>query len=499
MALTAEELSKLGKKERKDGWYYISVSGSPEVRGMVYGYRMAGEILAAVREAKQLIELQTGVDWEFFKTDETSIIHNWLKHLKSDLYKEFYQEMEGMVRGVIINEKECEKYPDFELTVEDLVLWNGYEELTSYWFPTAADRIYAKLPGDHFEVKITQNTYKSFNCGAHDHCSAFIATGSYTERRKIVMAHNSFTPFENGNYENVITDITPEKGNKMIMQSEPGYIHSMSDFYLTGFPDGNGLMITETTIGGFNAYDDSGAPEFVRIRYAAQYAESLDEFVELFWKNNNGGYANTWLVGDTRSGEIMRYEAGLKFYKVDKTSDGYFAGFNAPLDAHIRNFECSNSGFADIRRHQGARQVRIPQLMEQYKGQINDEIAKKILADHYDVYLEKENPCSRTICAHYELDDRKYMSAAGRPGPYQPRGAVDGLVADSEDAEKMRLWCRWGSSCGMPFKAEDFLKMHPQFEYLRPFLKDRPTQNWTTFASQNESDSGCEASAKKEP
>lgn len=99
-------------------------------------------------------------------------------------------------------------------------------------------------------------------------------------------------------------------------------------------------------------------------------------------------------------------------------TDGYFAGFNAPLDPRIQNFECSNSGFADIRRHQGARQVRIPQLMEEYKGKIDNEIAQKIMADHFDVYLNRENPCSRTICAHYELDDRMYMSQAGRPLPF---------------------------------------------------------------------------------
>jgi len=253
----------------------------------------------------------------------------------------------------------------------------------------------------------------------------------------------------------------------------------MFDFYETRSGDTTGLMITETTIGGFNAYDESGAPEFARIRYAAQYANSLDDFVEKFWKNNNGGYANTWLVGDISTNEIMRFEAGLKFYKIDKTTDGYFAGFNAPLDPRIRNLECSNSGFADIRRHQGARQVRIPQLMEEYKGRINNEIAKKILADHYDVYLNKENPCSRTICSHYELYDRAFMSQSGRPVPYQPRGAVDGVTADSKNEIELSLWCRWGSSCGMDFNADSFLKKNPQFDYLKPYLKDRPSQPWT--------------------
>lgn len=461
----------------KNGWNYVHIEGSPFERGCAYGRLLADEILQAVEENKRLVELQTGLSWEFFIKNPKSILKNWITHLQSDPYEEFYYEMMGIALGVNA------KFRQNVVTVDDIILWNGYEELTDYWFPTVAHELYNDLEGQNMESDGAR-TFKDFNIGSDDHCSAFIATGSYTKDGGIVMAHNSFTPFENGNYQNVIVDMVPESGNSFIMQAEPGYIHSMSDFYETRTGEGKGLMITETTIGGFSAYNPEGAPEFVRIRYAVQYAGTLDEFVELFWKNNNGGYANTWLVGDIETNEIMRFEAGLKFYKVDKTKDGYFAGFNAPLDPRIRNFECSNSGFADIRRHQGSRQVRIPQLMEQYKGRIDNEAAQEILADHYDVYLEKENPCSRTVCSHYELDDRAFMSQPGRPVPFQPRGAVDGLTATSADTRDLRLWARWGSSCGTPFVAEEFLKKHPQFEYLRSFLRDRPSQPWTEFKSR---------------
>jgi hypothetical protein len=233
--------------------------------------------------------------------------------------------------------------------------------------------------------------------------------------------------------------------------------------------------------GGFKAYDEKGIPEFVRIRKAAQYADNMDLFVNIMWDGNNGGYANTWLVGDNKTNEIMRFELGLKFYKVDKSTNGAFAGFNAPLDPRIRNFECSNSGFADIRRHQGARQVRIPQLLEQYKGKIDMESAMKILSDHYDVYLNKINPCSRTVCSHYELDAREFMSQSDRPVPFTPRGAVDGVVCTGASAANLAFWGRFGSSCGMGFDAKEFLQLHPQFEYLKDFLKDRPSQPWTEF------------------
>jgi hypothetical protein len=157
-------------------------------------------------------------------------------------------------------------------------------------------------------------------------------------------------------------------------------------------------------------------------------------------------------------------------------------GFNAAYDPRIRNLECSDSGYDDIRRHQGARRVRLTDLMEGNKGKIDLEMAKKIIADHYDVYLKKgDNPCSRTVCSHYDLDGREYMSQSDRPLPYQPRGAMDGFVVDSEMAKKMTICGRWGSSCGIAFDAEKFFDEHRQWITQKPYIDSRPTQPWTNF------------------
>jgi hypothetical protein len=168
--------------------------------------------------------------------------------------------------------------------------------------------------------------------------------------------------------------------------------------------------------------------------------------------------------------------------KVDKTKNGYFIGFNAPYDPRIRNLECANTGFDDIRRHQGARRVRLADLMDLHKGKIDVEIAKQIIADHYDVYLNKVNPCSRTICSHYELDAREYMSQADRPKPYQPRGALNGKVCDSTMAKKMSFVGIYGNSCGTPFYKDVFCREHREWAYLHPYLHDRLRQPWTEFS-----------------
>lgn len=472
-----EQKNIKGYRCERNGWNYVRVEGDAGSRGRTYGSLMAEEIASALEEAKRLMILQTGLDWEFFKESEESIIKVWEQHINTEPYLEYLDELCGVIEGV-------QGRLDYQLDIKDLLIWNGLEELTNYWFPTVAGEIYNNLEGPG---KGSARTFKEFHLGAPDRCSAFIATGSYTEDHKIVVAHNTFSPFEYANFQNVVVEVLPSNGNRFIMQSQPGFLHSLSDFYITSTGEGKGLMITETTIGGFHAYAPQGVPEFLRIRRAVQYADTLDSFVDIFKEGNNGGYANTWLVGDIETGEIMRYEAGLKFHKTDRLTDGYFVGFNAALDPRIRNFECTNNGFADIRRHQGARQVRLPQLMEEYKGRLNMDIAKAILADHYDVYTGKEEPNSRTVCSHYELDDRRYMSRPGGPVPFQPRGAVDGIVACSRDAAELSFSARWGSSCGMAFEAEPFLQQHPQFEYLREFLKDRPSQPWTKFPPREDS------------
>jgi hypothetical protein len=149
--------------------------------------------------------------------------------------------------------------------------------------------------------------------------------------------------------------------------------------------------------------------------------------------------------------------------------------------------ECSNSGFYDVRRHQGARLVRLGDLMDEHKGKINIDIAKKIIADHYDVYLKKEdNPCSRTVCSHYDLDAREYMSQESRPKPFAPHGAVDGIVCDTKMAKNMSFSGRFGNSCGIPFITNKFIKEHRQYEKFAPYLMDRPTQPWTDFAADKQ-------------
>jgi hypothetical protein len=438
---------KNGVSYEKNGWTYISIKGKPKERGYAYGYLCAKNFKKIQTMLSFLMMESYGQTWDFF----IEKVSKDFKKMTQDDFPEFYEEMEGIVDGC--NANGC------KTNIDEIITWNFYCSIP-YWYSSISDNRVGK------------------EGGARDKCSAFMAVGDWTEDGKIVCAHNSFTDFIDGQYSNIVLDLNPEKGYRFIMQTSPCWIWSGTDFFVTA----KGIIGTETTIGGFLPYEKK-FPIGYRIRKAMQYGNTLDEYCEILLHENSGDYANSWLFGDTNTNEILRIELGLKYHNTERTKNGFFIGFNSVYDERIRNLEVNNSGFYDVRRHQGARLVRLGDLMDEHKGKINIDIAKKIIADHYDVYLKKEdNPCSRTVCSHYELDAREYMSQESRPKPFAPHGAVDGIVCDTKMAKNMSFSGRFGNSCGIPFVADKFFKEHRQFEKFAPYVFDRPSEPWTDFS-----------------
>ena len=460
---------KNGSRYMENGWIRVTIKGNPYDMGYANGYLLAPELKEIFTMLKFNLLESYGLTLEFF----VDVIPTLFREQIVNGYPEYYEEMKGITAGA--NARGA------KLTLDHIILWNSYYSI-GYMMGSLPKLInenpYLKEKyGDVFPEGSSDGVGASEG-GAKESCTGFIAVGDYTKDGKIVCAHNTFDQFIDSQFCNVIMEVKPTKGNSIIMQAAPGNIGSGTDYYVTS----NGLICTETTMGGFNKFVLKD-PIFCRIRKAMQYGKTLDECLEYLTHNNGGDYANSWLLGDINKNIIMRIELGVKYVKVEKKKNGYFIGFNAPTDARIRNLECSNTGYNDIRRHNGSRRVRLTQFMEQYKGKIDRHIGEEILADHYDVYLNKINPCSRTCCSHYDLDDRAFVSDPTRPLPYQPRGALDGIVSDSTLAKKMGLSARWGSSCGLPFDAKDFCRRNIQWAQQEPYLKDRPYQPWTIFTS----------------
>jgi hypothetical protein len=472
---------KNGIRYEKNGWNYLSIKGSPKERGYAHGYLMVKEL----KEAFRMLEYSFYEDYGYKMAMFSEITSGLFSPQIQANYPELYEEMEGILAGA-----QAAGYK--ELTLDDVIMWNCQTSIGSFYdqLPTLLKQFPALLAkygalfnaasagsAGHGEGGGSSSSSSGMRAGAGtDKCTGFIAVGSYTHDGKIVCGHNSFDNFLSGQHFNMILDINPDKGNRFMMQCAAGYISSQTDYYVTS----SGLICTETTIGGFNKFELKD-PICCRIRQAMQYSKTLDDVVKHLTYNNSGDYANSWLVGDTKTNTIMRIELGLKYVNVEKKKDGYFIGFNAPYDPRIRNLECANTGFDDLRRHQGARRVRLEQLMVEHKGKINVQIGQEIMADHYDTYLNKINPSSRTCCSHYELDDRAFMSDPSRPKPYQPRGAVDGIVCDTTLAKKMGFSARWGTSCGIPFNKTEFCKQNIIWKDQEPYLYDRPQQPWTEF------------------
>lgn len=345
--------------------------------------------------------------------------------------------------------------------------------------------------------------------GGSDRCSAFMAVGkSYTSDGGFICAHITFDNYIMGQFDNIILYIdtsssstTKNPSYNMLMQTFAGGIFSSTDFFVTSAK----IIGTETTIGGFHAFE-LHAPSCVRCRKAMQYSGTLDEYITNLRKNNSGDYANTWYIGHTESKdsegnirpEIMRIELGLKYVNVEKKTDGYFIGFNACYDPRIRNLECSNDGFFDIRRHSGARRVTLNEKIKEYTEgakRISIAEAQLIISDHYDLYLGKDNPCSRSICAHYDFDKREYMSQEGRPKPYQPKGAVDAKICSSSLCNKMQFMARWGNACGTDFKKDEFCDLRREWEYQRAYLEDRLKEPWVVCTEVNIANPGYDMSS----
>ena len=435
-------LSGAFRNSQKAGWIYVHLHGSPSDLGFQQGVLLAPEI----EDAKKAIELSL----------THGVKHNWteLRNVAETVFwpgvpDEYRQELQGIAEGI--------KAKGSKLDVMDIVVMNASMEFP-YYYGEAKHRQAKGVPSS-----------------VGDHCSAFVATGSYTKDGRIVIGHNNWSDYLSGSRWKIIFDIAPSGGHHFIMDGVPGLIDSADDF---GINDA-GLMITETTIGSFHGFNPKGIPEFVRGRKAMQYAESIDDFARIMEQGNNGGYANAWLIGNRKTNEIARLELGLKYVTLERTSDGYFVGSNFPINpkliAEETDFPINDPNTPNL-----VRLRRWKQLMAENKGRIDVEAGKKFETDHYDMVTKEIDPNERTLCGHV---DRSSRGMKGWQDPYGPAGAVEAKVADSAMAEKMSFAAGAGHPCGVEFHAKQFLADHKQFAWQAPELEDLKANAWIVVAA----------------
>jgi hypothetical protein len=432
---------------QRGGWTYVHLEGSPAEVGFQHGYLLAPDIADAFEAIKLFDTRETQRDWEFFRATARQML--W-PHIDP----EYQQELQGIADGV--------KAHGVDLDVYDIVALNAFEEVPDYYVPW---------------LNKQQKSQNAPKLTAPGNCSAFIATGSVTKDHQIVIAHNNWTSYLAGERWVVIFDIQPEHGNRILMDGFPGVIVSDDDFGVNSA----GIMITETTITQFEGWDPNGKPEFMRARKALQYANNIDDYVRIIKEGNNGGYANDWLIGDRKTGEIAYLELGLKNTPLWRTKDGYFVSSNFARDPKVISEETPTFNAKDASSSPNARHARWEQIMKQSKGKIDVTMAEQFLSDHVDSFEKKEQANERSLCGHVDASSRGVKEWGW--DAYNPGGAVQGKATDSAMTAKMSFVARAGHPCGADFVAAEFLEKHPEFSWQKPLLRDMKAGPWTVFTA----------------
>ena len=199
-ASAPRELQGSFRLPEKNGWTYVHLQGAPHEIGFQNGYLLAPEIddmlKVVVLEAKHDYEK----DWSFFRDAAENMM--W-----PHIVLEYREELQGIADGASAH--------GIKIDVWDVVGLNALTEWSYY------NKQYNKDHG-----------IKTVTLSVPEHCSAFVATGSYTKDAKVVIAHNNWSTYLEGERWTIIFDVVPAKGHRMLMDGLPGVIHSADDFVI---------------------------------------------------------------------------------------------------------------------------------------------------------------------------------------------------------------------------------------------------------------------------
>jgi hypothetical protein len=422
--------------QRKEGWIIAHIFGSPFERGFAHGFLLKDELARVIETLPHIVKENFDVSMDkYLRKVAASIVPVVRKN-----FAEFYAEIRGISAGAA--------KAGVEIGVNYIIAWNSLASLYSYY---ATD----------FEK-----------------CSAFIAAGDATKKGDIVMAHNSHVDFLTGALSNVILYVVPDRGIPFVMQTSAGFIASSTDWFICK----SGIMGCETTISEISYKLRFGHPYFCRIRKAMQYGNTLDDYVKIMKRKNAGDYACSWLFGDVNSGEIMRFELGLERCAVSRTKNGVFYGMNTAMDQDLRENETDDRDFLDLTTSSGNRNIRLNYLLNtRHYGEIDLDIAKRVLSDHFDILRGEQQPNYRSICNHTEA---YYQDEPEDERSSYPYGVVDGKATNSSMAKKLEFAARWGSSCNRGFDSGEYIKAHLKYKKWKDVLMDFPTRQWTNVENK---------------
>lgn len=406
----------------QDGWIVAYLHGRPYRIGFQNGFLTA-------QSAHYCILYNVGPRGSHYRDLSRTIAKRYIWPLVPATLQ---QELKGIADGM-----HAAGYP--QDTLWDVVAANAWADQYVYakLLPRAAEPAVALS-----EVRMA--TQARMRRG--ERCSAFVASGAATVDGKPVMGHNTWTGYDTFMY-NVMFYVRPNHGYPFAYDGAGGQVWSGNDWYVNSA----GLLLCETTIAD-PVSDPTKTPIFVRARVAAQCASTVGQAVKIFLHSSNGAYANEWLIADA-SGRIASLQLGCRAHDLHTRTSGFFGSCNYTWGKNVLA-----ESHAELAKPTG-RWIRWSQLKASEWGKVDADVGMAMLADTYDVKLQKDFPDGRTLCGEYE------NSAAD--GAYHGKsawGAIDGKVSTTAMAQQgLQQWARWGHPNGDGFDAALFMTNNPSF------------------------------------
>jgi Phospholipase B len=446
------------------GWIYVHIEGKPYERGYQHGHLMAKEIPQYMeRCASDLDPKNKSKSWNLARTTATALFLRGFD-------REILEEMKGIADGA---SDTGARWEGRAIDLTDILVVNTTVELGDL------SSALTVTPNGLEGLRLAAPNYFNRKRVAQDHCSAFAATGPATRDGRMVIGHTTWWPLTLAEQTNVMLDIKPDTGHRILMQGYPGGIESGTDWY----QNDAGIVLTETTINQ-SPFNINGTPVAFRARKAIQYGGDIDQVVQYLSDRNNGLYTNEWLLGDAKTNEIALFELGtykMRLYRSSKNdwfggTEGFYWGDNNAKDLNVRLEENPDPNGVPtyVPYIPTDRDLKWEALYREYKGKIDEQFgfmafhtaplvsatamdAKVITADMASRMMvwaefgkpnQRERLPSKADQEEYPANDGLYTSGyrliSTQPVPAEQTEAVRTWAVDPPQMNYGdRLWSGW--------------------------------------------------------
>ena len=404
------------------GYIYVHIEGSPYKRGYQHGYLLYAEIIDMLYRWSNIIH-NCPLVIKYLPIDANSsqyekLSYSWWESCKKEAMKifwpyypqEYREEIKGIADGIKARNA---KFYGRDVTYEDILTLNEMYELMSILTnPTKSIHIGRDIMhgiARFFPQLEGKEIY--FDFSPAEHCNGFAAVGNATKDGNIVISDAVWCggwwySYYIAQRWNVILDILPDNGHRIIIATSPGLIWSDEDYWQN---DAGLAMIETTFIQGY--YKLRGIPLAIRTRMAMQYANNIDEIIEYMLKENTGVMNSQWLIADAKAKEIALFEFGLYHYAVKRTKNGFLWSANNPFDFKVRReilgyeflkapifrlahilLNASGYQYYTFFYTPSDRDIKYEELGKKYYGRIDVDVVKKILStppiSDFTTYIE---------------------------------------------------------------------------------------------------------------